>query len=306
VGEDEVVTEDVSDRPDAAGGTAAARQWLIERCHRQRLSPTQRRVAQSYVDTMPDAAFLSTSEAAGRAGVSQATVTRFAASLGFASYGDFRRALRHVVLDRDPAGEAPLDGSADGADPIAEARANLGALTATLDSPEMTAAVGRLAAAHTVAVVGFRASAGLAAYTGFFLGRILDNVRVLDVGDTALDTLTQLRQGHEPGSVAVLVFAMPRYPAATVQTLRHARALGLATVLVIDTALADFASEADHVLVAPVGTGLVFDSHAAPVVLAMALVDGVAGRHPRRTQERLEAHESLVDAWAHQPGSDAE
>jgi DNA-binding MurR/RpiR family transcriptional regulator len=76
------------------------------------------------------------------------------------------------------------------------------------------------------------------------------------------------------------------------------------TVLVVDTPFVDFASCATHVLVPPIDTGLVFDSHAAAVVLTMALLDGVAAVHPRRTQERLEAHESMVATWVHQPTSD--
>jgi DNA-binding MurR/RpiR family transcriptional regulator len=74
----------------------------------------------------------------------------------------------------------------------------------------------------------------------------------------------------------------------------------MATVVVADTALAPFAPHADVLLAAPVGTGLVFDSHAGAVVLSISLLDALAGAHPRRTQERLEAHEALVDRWIHQ------
>jgi hypothetical protein len=51
--------------------------------------------------------------------------------------------------------------------------------------------------------------------------------------------------------------------------------------------------------VAPVGTGLIFDSHAAVVVLAISLLDAIAGTDPQRTQQRLEAHEALTERWAH-------
>ena len=44
---------------DPVRSATAARQWLVEQCRSHRLSPTQRRVAQSFMDTMPDAAFLS-------------------------------------------------------------------------------------------------------------------------------------------------------------------------------------------------------------------------------------------------------
>jgi DNA-binding MurR/RpiR family transcriptional regulator len=273
-------------------GAGAARQWLLELCHRSRLSPTQRRVGQFYIDSMPDGAFLSTMEAAARAGVSQPTVTRFAAALGFATYADFQVALRSVLLERRAeAVQAPGQ-----ADAVEEAVGTLEQLRETLDSAAMTAAAEAIAGADALAVVGMRASAALAAYTGYFAARILDEVRVVDDGDTALDVLSQLERR---GSVAVLVFAMPRYPASTVRALRYARRHGMTSVLVVDTPLVDFAADADHVLVAPVASDLVFDSHPAPVLLGIALLDRVGGLHPRRTQERLETHEALVTTWVH-------
>ncbi|GAA4707141.1 MurR/RpiR family transcriptional regulator [Nocardioides conyzicola] len=281
---------------DPVRSATAARQWLVEQCRSHRLSPTQRRVAQSFMDTMPDAAFLSTSEAALRAGVSQPTVTRFASTLGFATYADFRAALRTVIL-----GGGPEPHDLAPADPVAEAEANLSALRGTLGSPAMTAAVATLADARVLGIVGIRASAALASYAAYFARRIVDDVRLVTDADTATDALTQM---HHAGGAAVVVVAMPRYPASTVRALRHARDLGIPTVLLVDTPFVDFADDADHVLVAPVGTGMVFDSHAAPVVLAMALLDGVASTHPRRTQDRLEAYEGQVDTWLHQPGSD--
>ena len=278
---------------DPVRSATAARQWLVERCQSHRLSPTQRRVAQSFMDTMPDAAFLSTSEAALRAGVSQPTVTRFASTLGFATYGEFRTALRTVILG---GGEPDTTGPA-ATDPVTEAEANLAALRGTLGSPAMAAAVATLADARVLGIIGIRASTALATYLDFFARRIVDDVRLVTDADTAIDSLTQM---HHAGGAAVIVVAMPRYPASTVRALRHARDLGIPTLLLVDTPFVDFANDADHVLVAPVGTGMVFDSHAAPVVLAMALLDGIAGAHPRRTQDRLEAHEGLVDTWLHQ------
>jgi DNA-binding MurR/RpiR family transcriptional regulator len=110
------------------------------------------------------------------------------------------------------------------------------------------------------------------------------------------DSIMQL---HRNGATAVLAFAMPRYPAATVEALAYARRLGMSTVAIVDTLLVPFAGEVDVLLVAPVGTDLVFDSHAAAVVLSISLLDALGSRDPHRTQELLEAHEELVDRWAH-------
>jgi DNA-binding MurR/RpiR family transcriptional regulator len=174
-----------------ARGTAAASQWLAGLCHSRRLSPTQRRIAQSYIDTMPAAAFLSTSEAAQRAGMSQASITRLPATLGFAAYADLRNALREVLLG-GTADEAEADTQAQGTDPVAQAQHSLDALRNTLGSSARSSAVAEMAEARTLAIVGFRASASLAACTGFFASRILDAVRVLTNPDTALDGLAHL------------------------------------------------------------------------------------------------------------------
>src|ERR1700679_1884885 len=74
-----------------------------------RLSPAQRRIAQYLLDHMPDSAFLSSVVLARRAGVSQPSVTRFAAALGFSGYPAFRDALRAIALDAP--GAATLTGA---------------------------------------------------------------------------------------------------------------------------------------------------------------------------------------------------
>ena len=62
-----------------------------------RLTPTQRRIAQSLVQHAPSAAYLSAAEVAELAGVSQPSVTRFAMALGYAGYPALRRELRTLV-----------------------------------------------------------------------------------------------------------------------------------------------------------------------------------------------------------------
>jgi len=153
----------------------------------------------------------------------------------------------------------------------------------------------RCHATAPLGVIGLRASAALAEYFGYFARRALPAVSVHTDAGSLDDAVLQM---HQQGASAVLVFAMPRYPAATVAAVRLARQLGLATVVVTDSPLAPFADEADVLLVAPVGTGLIFDSHAAVVVLAVSLLDAIAGTDPHRTQQRLDAHEALIDRWA--------
>ncbi|MCJ0702045.1 hypothetical protein FRIG_13045, partial [Frigoribacterium faeni] len=78
------------------------RGWLIDLVHQHRLSPTQRRVVQHMLDSLPQVAFASTIDMAEAAGVSQPTVTRIATALGFSGYAEFRNAARDAVLTATP------------------------------------------------------------------------------------------------------------------------------------------------------------------------------------------------------------
>ncbi|MEV4347814.1 MurR/RpiR family transcriptional regulator [Actinoplanes sp. NPDC049596] len=265
-----------------------AEDWLLDLARRHRLSPSQRQIVQRMLGMFPDVAFLSTVEISKRAGVSQPTVTRLATALGFAGYPEFRAALREAVLSPT----APRPSSPLGA--IDQEISNVAGLKRA--TTKMPPAVRALAATTPLGVVGLRASAALADYFGYFAQRALPAVSVCTDAGRVDDFVLQLRQ---EGASAALFFAMPRYPAGTVSALRLARSLGMTTVVVADTALAPFADDADVLLVAPVGTGLVFDSHAAVVVLAISLLDAIAATDPGRTQERLEAHEALVDRWSY-------
>ncbi|MFI1992988.1 MurR/RpiR family transcriptional regulator [Actinoplanes sp. NPDC020271] len=272
-----------------------AGEWLLDLAQAHRLSPAQRQIVQRMLGMFPDVAFLSTIEIAERAGVSQPTVTRLAAALGFAGFGEFRAALRDAVLAGIPQQRSPARPES-GVAAIDQERANLDSLKRVIAGDPMARAVHLLAGASPLGVIGLRASAALAQYFGYFARRVLPAVSVCTDAGAVDDAVLQLSQ---QGAEALLFFAMPRYPAATVAAVRLARGLGLATVVIADNPLVPFAEDADVLLVAPVGTGLIFDSHASVVTLAISLLDAITRTDPHRTQQRLEAHEALVDRWVH-------
>jgi DNA-binding MurR/RpiR family transcriptional regulator len=278
-----------------AGTTDRARSWLINLAHEHRVSPTQRRVIQYMLAALPGVAFASTIEVAEAAGVSQPTVTRLASALGYPGYPEFRGAIRDMVLSQSTAAEKPTVHDLP-ATALSSEQQNLAELERMIGSDAMRRAVDLLAATQPLGIIGLRASAALADYLGYFAGRVLPDVHVLKDAASMDDDILQL---HLNGASAVVAFVMPRYPDATVRALASARRLGMATVAIVDSPLIPFAGDVDAVLVAPVGTDLVFDSHAGAVVLAIALLDAIAGRDSHRTQERLEAHEELVEHWVY-------
>jgi DNA-binding MurR/RpiR family transcriptional regulator len=258
----------------------------------RRLSPVQRRIAQYLLDHMPDSAFLSSVALARRAGVSQPSVTRFAAALGFSGYPALREALRVIALESAGAPAEDIRGNQLQAAVAAEV-ANLRALHEALADPRAVIELGReLAASSPLAVLGQRISAPLAQYFAYVAQRIHPDVRCLTCGGSIMyDALLTARAA---GGRWLLAFAMPRYPAETVRALRFARRLGLRTAVVTDARFVPFAGDADVLLPACVGSRLVFDSHAAPMVLAAVLAQVMADAEPARARARLQAQEEML------------
>jgi DNA-binding MurR/RpiR family transcriptional regulator len=254
-----------------------------------RLTPTQRRIAQSLVRHAPSAAYLSAAEVADLAGVSQPSVTRFAMALGFAGYPALRRELRAVVN-----GNAPATTADNAMQQAVHAEAeHLERLVGHLgDLTPVTAAADLLVASRPLPVLGLRAAAPLAAYFGYFAAKVHPDVRVLDSGGT--QTLDRLDQARAAGAGAMLAIVLPRYPRETLDVIREAAAAGLRVVALTDSAVSPAAEHADVVLPAAVGTRLVFDLHTGPMAMAMVLLQAMCDARPEPVQRRLEEFEAAA------------
>lgn len=251
----------------------------------RRLSPVQRRIAHYLSEHLDEAIFLSSVELAERSGVSQPSVTRFAMVMGFAGYPELRQALRPLVIGGSPPAphENLLRRAID-----AEIR-NLTLVRERLAALPLKEMGEALAAAEPLPVLGLRVSCGLATTFAYYARRIHPDVRLLAHGGSEL--ADGLHAARRAGAEWLVAFVLPRYPAEAVQALAYAEKLGLRTAVICDRP--NFPAEV--VLDAPVGDQLVFDSHAAPLALAMALVEAMADAAPLRTQARLEEYERMTD-----------
>ena len=289
------VMPDQAGFPDAAvSATGSSTEQVLGLLDGRRLSPAQRRIGQFLIDHLAEVVFMSSVDLADRVGVSQPSVTRFATALGFSGYPALRDALKGIVLGS--VGESPEEVRRNEFQAaIAAEQANLEALQRLATTPDRLIETGRLlAASNPLVVLGLRLSLSVAHYFAYSAQRIHPDVRLISsAGTTADDALLQARQA---GATWMVAFLLPRYAQEALTAIDHARELGLKVALVTDNPLVPFAGSADVLLPAGVGSRLVFDSHAAPMVLASLLVQAIADAAPERTQARLEAHESLSES----------
>jgi len=256
-----------------------------------RLTPTQRRIAHSLVQHADSAAYLSAAEVAALAEVSQPSVTRFAMALGYDGYPALRRRLRELANGANgTSGGGATDSDTDIQRAVRAEADTLRQLADGLAETDRVEAAGALlAATHPLPVLGLRAAAPLAAYFGYFAAKVRPDVRVLDGGGSHLTD--RLEQARAAGATAMLAIVLPRYPREAVDAVREARAAGMAVVAITDSPVSPVADHADVVLPAAVGTQLVFDLHAAPMAMAMVLLQAICDAEPADTQRRLEEFE---------------
>ena len=266
--------------------TADVKYWLDLLFQRHRLSPAHRRIARFLLEHPDQAVYLTAGELGQRAQVSQPSVTRFAAALGFAGYPELRDELRSRIV-----GEAAAPAGGDGADgawhrAIAADVLNLQQLASSPWAGQRLDRVGaNLAASRPLPVVGLRVSRPLAELFGYFARKVHPDVRMVPAGSEGNDALFQAR---EAGATWLLAFGLPRYPNELLDTMRSARTLGLRVALVTDSPVSPLADEADDLIAAPVHAELTFDSLVGPLALTMGLLQVLVDVQPADAQRRLD------------------
>lgn len=259
-----------------------------------RLTPVQRRIAAHIVEQGSQAAFSSSVELAEQVGVSQPSVTRLATALGYQGFAELQREIQALVLAQRTAA------ADDGEQPTSQNKMQravqhaIGSLERLrLQLSDLTAidqAAAALARTPVLPVYGSRTAEPLARQFEFFAAKIHPHVRLLAGARSQL--LDQLSRCAELGAEAMLAIALPRYPRELIELLRAADRAGIAIVLVTDSALSPAAELAEHVLVAPVSSELVFDAAVAPLQLLTVLLEALADANPSRTRAMLERFEA--------------
>ena len=211
------------------------------------------RILGDYIITQPrKAVFMTTKELAEVCEVSEATVVRFVAGIGYDRYSDFQQALRDFVdteltlLDRLDIADMKAPGAVRFRRTVAEEIDNLQQLYNTLDVDTMAAVVDVLDRRVPVYVIGSRLSYTLAYYMGWAMTKVRDNIRIMRGSDrTTIDWLT-----IAPSDSVAVIIATSRYPNELIRLGKLVKRLGQTLVVIADSATCPLIQFADHHLVA--------------------------------------------------------
>ena len=260
-------------------------------------SKGQKKIANFILESYDKAAFMTASRLGKKVGVSESTVVRFAAELGYDGYPDMQKSLQKMIRNRltsvqrievtnDRLGDQDLLSMVLQSD-IEKIRMTL----EELDRESFEKAVDAIVSAKKIYIIGVRSSAAIAAFLHFYFNLIFDNVCLVSA-NTASEVFESLLRVGE-GDVVVGV-SFPRYSSRTVQAMNFARDRGATTIAITDSEASPLAPISHYTLKARSDMASFVDSLVAPLSLVNALLVAVS---QRKNDDLAHTFRTLEEIW---------
>jgi len=239
--------------------------------------------------------FMTTKELAETCAVSEATVVRFVASIGYQGYSEFQQALKDFIntgmslperVDMKGIKEPGLDRLHRG---VLEELNNLKHMYETIDVETMNRFVTYLDESENVFVTGSRLSYTFAYYLGWSLTKIRKGIHIFNGSDsTTIDFLT-----NAPSNSLVILTAATRYPNELIKLSKLVRRLGHTLLVLTDAPISPVIPFANLSLVVP-SRSIPFISNVSNMLCVIQyMVQELASRRGDNLQKHQEQLEQV-------------
>jgi DNA-binding MurR/RpiR family transcriptional regulator len=272
---------------------------IIEQ-NRSSYSKGQLRIAQFIIENSEKAAFMTASKLGQKAGVSESTVVRFAAELGYEGYPELRSALQEMIRNRLTSLQRievskSIMGNKDTLSAILNADMEKIMLTLnTVDRKQFDRAVETILTAKSIYILGIRTSSALSRFMSYYLSLLFDNVKPLYENSTSEVFEQILRIQKEDVLIGI---SFPRYSKRTVTTVRYAKDRGASVIAITDSENSPIAKLADSRLIAKSDMVSFVDSLVAPLSLINALIVAVGNQCQEKLSDTFGELERVWEAY---------
>lgn len=253
-------------------------------------SKGQNAIAKFITECYDKAAFMTANKLGKTVGVSESTVVRFAADLGYDGYPSMQKAMQEMVLNRLTSVqriEVTNSRLADHDVLSSVLQFDMEKLRLTLDTvsrEDFSAAVDAIIKAEKIVIMGVRSTAPLVGFLSYYLSYMFPNVRTV----TTSGASEMFERIVDMGSRDVLIaFSFPRYSVTTAKGAQYCRRNGATVIGITDSRHSPLGENCDWVLIAKSDMLSLVDSLVAPLSLVNALVVAIASRREKALSEKL-------------------
>lgn len=259
-------------------------------------SKGQKRIATFVLDSYDKAAFMTASKLGQTVNVSESTVVRFAAELGYDGYPSMQKSLQKMIRSRlTSVQRIEMAHDQIGDDVVASVlRSDVAMIRSTLEELDrglFNRAVEAILGAKKIYIIGARSSMSISHFLAFYFNVIFDNVREISE-NSASEVFEQiLRVGKDDVVIGV---SFPRYSSRTVKAMDYARDRGATVIAITDSEASPIASKSHITLTAKSDMASFVDSLVAPLSLVNALIVAVS---QKRDQDVAQTFRQLEQIW---------
>ena len=244
-------------------------------------SKGQKLIANFILNSYDTAAFMTASRLGKTVNVSESTVVRFAAELGYDGYPAMQKALQEMIRNKLTAVQR-IEVSNDriGNHDILSMvlQSDIEKIRMTLEEADREAfgrTVDTILDAKRIYILGVRSAAAIASFLGFYFNLIFENVTLVNTASASeiFEQLLRVKKGD-----VVIGVSFPRYSKRTVKAMEFAHDRGASVVAITDSVTSPLAAIADHALLAKSDMASFVDSLVAPLSMVNALIVAVSRR----------------------------
>lgn len=263
-------------------------------------SKGQKRIAAYILSDYDKAAFMTASRLGKLVGVSESTVVRFAAMLGYDGYPAMQKAMQEMIrgkLTTVQRIEVSYDrlGTQDVLDKVVQSDIEKLRMSLNeLNREDFAAAVNAIVGARRIYVLGVRSSAALSDFLTFYFKLIFDDVRQVQTSLASEMFEQMLRVGKDD---VVIGISFPRYSTRSVRAMEFARDQGATVIAITDSEMSPLYDTANFRLLAKSDMASFVDSLVAPLSVINALIVAVGRKKSDEVTATFNRLESIWDEY---------
>ncbi len=260
-------------------------------------SKGQKLIANFILESYDKAAFMTASKLGKTVKVSESTVVRFAAELGYDGYPAMQKALQEMIrskLTSIQRIEVTNDRIGDHDILSMVMQSDIEKIRLTMeetDHAQFQRAVDAIVGARHIYILGVRSAAAIASFLGFYFTLIFNNVTIIHTTSSSEVFEQLLHIGPED---VILGISFPRYSRRTVKAMQFAHDRGAEAIAITDSAVSPLAPYSTITLLAKSDMASFVDSLVAPLSLVNALIVAI-GR--KKNDDLSQTFESLERIW---------
>ena len=263
-------------------------------------SKGQKRIAGYILEHYDAAAFMTALHLCETVGVSESTVVRFAAELGFEGYPQLQKAMQEMIrskltsVQRVDVSRTRMTDEQVLDSVMAYDMANIRQTLEELPREVFYQAADALVGARRVYIFGAGSCRALAIFAAYYLKLLLPEICLLSTSSES-EILEEMIRVDERDAIIGLSF--PRYSSKAVKTMHFAHSRGAKTIVITDSQLSPIADYANYLLLAHSDMATIVDSLVAPLSIVNALLVAISLKRQEQNRGVLEELESLWEQY---------